>query len=72
MIIKGQKAGALYSQKGTWVPLDKISDNVQNATNLSTEDRNFYHEYGFSITGIGRATLLYKTRFTQRLYKWRW
>ena len=65
---KGQKAGALYSQKGTWVPLDKISDNVQNAV-LSTEDRNFYHEYGFSITGIGRAALLYaKNKILHRDY----
>ena len=64
----GNKAGDLYSQKGTWVPLDKISDNVQNAV-LSTEDRNFYHEYGFSITGIGRAALLYaKNKILHRDY----
>nr|WP_321314776.1 PBP1A family penicillin-binding protein [uncultured Ligilactobacillus sp.] len=48
------KAGSIYSQKGTWVSLSKISKNVPNAV-LSTEDRNFYHEYGFSIKGIGRA-----------------
>lgn len=48
------KAGALYSQKGTWVALKDISPNVQNAV-LSTEDRNFYHEYGFSVSGIARA-----------------
>ena len=42
----GKKAGSLYSQKGTWVPLSKISQNMPNAV-LSTEDRNFYHEYGF-------------------------
>lgn len=52
----GKKAGTLYSQKGTWVSLDKISPNVVNAV-LSTEDRNFYHEYGFSATGILRAAL---------------
>ena len=51
------KAGYLYSQKGTWVSLDKISANVSDAV-LSTEDRNFYHEYGFSIKGIARAFLL--------------
>ncbi|WP_425270493.1 PBP1A family penicillin-binding protein [Ligilactobacillus ubinensis] len=56
--VNGKKAGYLYSQKGTWVPLSKISKNVQNAV-LSTEDRNFYHEYGFSIKGIARAVLLY-------------
>lgn len=54
---KGNKAGSLYSQKGTWVSLSKISSNVPNAV-LSTEDRNFYHEYGFSVKGIARATLL--------------
>ena len=55
---QGQKAGYLYSQKGTWKPLDQISVNLQNAV-LSTEDRNFYHEYGFSFKGIARAGLLY-------------
>lgn len=53
----GDRAGYLYSQKGTWVSLDKISPNVADAV-LSTEDRNFYHEYGFSIKGIVRALLL--------------
>ncbi|MGX5377338.1 PBP1A family penicillin-binding protein [Ligilactobacillus sp. LYQ135] len=53
----GKKAGSLYSQKGTWVPLSKISKNVPDAV-LSTEDRNFYHEYGFSIKGIARAGVL--------------
>ncbi|WP_412988301.1 PBP1A family penicillin-binding protein [Pediococcus siamensis] len=55
---KNQKAGSLYSQKGTWVKLKNISVNVQNAV-ISTEDRGFYKEYGFSIKGIGRAALLY-------------
>lgn len=53
----GDRAGYLYSQKGTWVSLDKISPNVADAV-LSTEDRNFYHEYGFSIKGMARALLL--------------
>ena len=53
----GDRAGYLYSQKGTWVSLDKISPNVADAV-LSTEDRNFYHEYGFSIKGMLRALLL--------------
>ena len=53
----GDRAGYLYSQKGTWVSLDKISPNVADAV-LSTEDRNFYHEYGFSIKGMVRALLL--------------
>lgn len=53
----GKKAGSLYSQKGTWVSLSKISKNVPDAV-LSTEDRNFYHEYGFSFKGIARAAVL--------------
>ena len=36
----GNKAGTLYSQKGTWEPLNRISPNKQNSV-LSTEDRNF-------------------------------
>lgn len=52
----GQKAGSLYSQKGTYVELDKISDNIENAV-LSTEDRSFYSNYGFSVKGIGRAVV---------------
>lgn len=54
----GKSAGSLYSQKGTYVSLNKISKNVQNAV-LSTEDRNFYHEHGFSVKGIARAAFLY-------------
>ncbi|MHC9536989.1 PBP1A family penicillin-binding protein [Dellaglioa sp. BT-FLS60] len=60
----GDRAGSLYSQKGTYVSLDKISPNIQNAV-LSSEDRNFYHEYGFSIKGMARAAvLLVKNRLT--------
>ena len=43
-----QKAGYLYAQKGTWTAIDDISPNVIDAV-LSTEDRNFYKEYGFSF-----------------------
>lgn len=50
----GQKAGSLYSQKGNYVELDQISDNIENAV-ISTEDRSFYQNCGFSIKGIGRA-----------------
>lgn len=53
----GAKAGELYSQKGTYVSYDKISQNMRDAV-ISSEDRNFYHEYGFSIKGIVRAALL--------------
>ncbi|MFC6180840.1 PBP1A family penicillin-binding protein [Lactiplantibacillus daowaiensis] len=52
-----KKAGSLYSQKGTYVHLSKISKNLQNAV-ISTEDRNFYKEHGFSVKGIGRAFML--------------
>lgn len=54
---KNQKAGALYSQKGTFVELDKISPNIQNAV-ISTEDRTFYKNHGFSIKGMARAAVL--------------
>ncbi|WP_349533186.1 PBP1A family penicillin-binding protein [Leuconostoc citreum] len=53
----GAKSGELYSQKGTYVSYDKISQNMRDAV-ISSEDRNFYHEYGFSIKGIVRAALL--------------
>lgn len=53
-----KSAGSLYSQKGTYVSLNKISKNIPNAV-LSTEDRDFYHEHGFSVKGIARAALLY-------------
>ncbi|WP_341778541.1 PBP1A family penicillin-binding protein [Levilactobacillus sp. HBUAS70063] len=63
-----QKAGTLYSQKGTYVPLKKISPNVQGAV-ISTEDRNFYHEYGFSVKGYARAFFLYaKNKVLHRNY----
>lgn len=62
------RAGTLYSQKGTYVSLNQISPNLQNAV-LSTEDRNFYHEYGFSFKGIGRAALLaVKNKILHRNY----
>ncbi|WP_137597344.1 PBP1A family penicillin-binding protein [Paucilactobacillus kaifaensis] len=64
----GDSAGSLYSQKGTYVSLDKISTNIQNSV-LSTEDRNFYHEHGFSVKGIARAAYLYaKNKVLRRDY----
>lgn len=61
-------AGSLYAQKGTYVSLNKISANVPNAV-LSTEDRNFYHEHGFSVKGLGRAGfLLVKNKLLHRDY----
>ena len=58
MDVSNKKAGELYAQKGTYVKLSKISPNVSKAV-LSTEDRNFYKEHGFSVKGIGRAVLLF-------------
>ncbi|RMC46797.1 MULTISPECIES: PBP1A family penicillin-binding protein [unclassified Lactobacillus] len=53
---KNQKAGSLYSQKGTFVEYNKISANVKNAV-ISTEDRTFWQNPGFSIKGMARAAL---------------
>ncbi|GAY72807.1 multimodular transpeptidase-transglycosylase [Lentilactobacillus kosonis] len=55
--VNNKKAGELYAQKGTYVKLNRISSNIPKAV-LSTEDRNFYHEYGFSVKGTARAVLL--------------
>ena len=54
----GHKAGSLYSQKGTYVNIDKISPEVQNAV-ISTEDRTFWTNPGFSFKGYARAFLGY-------------
>ena len=65
---KKQSAGSLYSQKGTYVKLNNISSSVPDAV-LSTEDRNFYHEHGFSVKGLGRAAfLLVKNKVLHRNY----
>lgn len=53
---KGEVAGQLYSQKGTYVDLKSISPAVVHAL-ISTEDRNFYNHHGFDIKGIARAAL---------------
>ncbi|MFL1695886.1 transglycosylase domain-containing protein [Weissella kandleri] len=54
--VSGNKAGSIAGEKGTYVSYKQISPTVVDAV-ISTEDRNFYHEYGFSITGIVRAGL---------------
>lgn len=38
----------------TLVPLAAVSPHLINAT-IAIEDKNFYHHYGFSLTGITRA-----------------
>ncbi|MCT6840184.1 MAG: transglycosylase domain-containing protein, partial [Apilactobacillus kunkeei] len=63
-----KKAGKIYSQKGTYVGFKDISPNIPNAI-LSTEDRNFYNEHGFSVKGFGRAILLMiKNKIMRRDY----
>lgn len=66
--VSNHKAGELYAQKGTYVHLNRVSKNIPKAV-LSTEDRDFYHEHGFSIKGIGRAVfLLVKNKLLHRDY----
>ncbi|KRK89929.1 PBP1A family penicillin-binding protein [Lentilactobacillus sunkii] len=66
--VNNKKAGELYAQKGTYVHLNQVSANIPKAV-LSTEDRNFYHEYGFSFKGIARAMfLLVKNKLLHRDY----
>ncbi len=60
--INNEVAGSLYSQKGTPVSLDHISDHVENAV-ISTEDQRFYAHPGFSIRGMGRAAIGYIINF---------
>lgn len=55
---KKQKAGSLYAQKGTYISFDKISPQIQNAV-ISTEDRSFWSNPGFSIKGTARAAVSY-------------
>lgn len=54
----GDNAGQLYANKGTYVSYGKISKNIQNAV-ISTEDRTFWTNPGFSIKGYLRAALGY-------------
>ncbi|GFZ26643.1 PBP1A family penicillin-binding protein [Lactobacillus corticis] len=54
----GKKAGSLYAQKGSYVGYNKISKNIKNAV-ISTEDRTFWTNHGFSIKGIMRAAVSY-------------
>lgn len=44
---KGEQAGTLYGQKGTYVEIDAISDNMKNAV-IATEDRTFYQNSGIN------------------------
>lgn len=53
---QGEEAGSMYSQKGTYTPIENISEVVQEAV-ISTEDRRFYSHRGFDVMGIGRAAV---------------
>ncbi len=61
--VNNKKAGELYAQKGTYVHLNQVSANVPKAV-LSTEDRNFYHEYRFHSKELpGQCSCWSKTSF---------
>lgn len=55
---QGEEAGTLYAQKGTYIPIEEISPNVQHAV-ISTEDQRFLKHIGFDPIGIGRAAVGY-------------
>ena len=54
--VDGDEAGTLYSHKGSFISLDKISPSIQ-ATVISTEDKRFYDHKGFDVIGIARSAL---------------
>lgn len=49
-----EEAGTIYSQKGTYTPIEDISPAIQHAV-ISTEDQRFMDHPGFDLIGIGRA-----------------
>ncbi|NEW62895.1 PBP1A family penicillin-binding protein [Granulicatella sp. zg-ZJ] len=55
-----QEAGELFSQKGTYVPLEQISENIVNAV-ISTEDKRFYDHQGIDYMGIARSLVGFVT-----------
>lgn len=51
----GKTFFTFYQPKAvTYVPLSDIPDDVQEAV-IASEDKNFYTNAGFSVTGMGRA-----------------
>jgi len=52
----GEEAGTVSPKKGTFVSLDKIDDQIEDAV-VSTEDKRFYSHYGFDPIGIARAAV---------------
>src|SRR5699024_1886224 len=51
-----EESGTLYSQKGTFIPLEEISPDVVKAL-VSTEDKRFFEHKGFDVVGIGRSAV---------------
>ncbi|MER2227509.1 MAG: PBP1A family penicillin-binding protein [Carnobacterium sp.] len=56
--VNNEEAGTLYSQKGTFISVDNISDSIEQAV-ISTEDKRFYKHSGFDPIGIARAAVGY-------------
>lgn len=52
----GESAGSLSGQKGTYVELDAISDNLEQAV-IATEDRSFYKNKGVNFSRFFLAIL---------------
>jgi membrane peptidoglycan carboxypeptidase len=52
----GEEIGRVGSENRQIVPLAKIPMNVRNAV-LAAEDRSFYSNRAFSVTGIARAVI---------------
>ena len=52
----GNEAGSLSGQKGTYVELDAISQDLQNAV-IATEDRSFYKNGGINYSRFFLAIL---------------
>lgn len=52
----GDEAGSLSGQKGTYVELNAISENLQNAV-IATEDRSFYQNSGVNYGRFFMAIL---------------
>jgi penicillin-binding protein 2A len=55
---EGEEAGTIYSQKGTYTPIEEISPAIQHAV-VATEDQRFMEHPGFDLIGIGRAAVGY-------------
>ena len=50
------KSNLIFNDNDEWISLDKISDNLINAT-IYTEDKYFYKHIGFDYLRIGKAII---------------